>query len=146
MSRTILLALCLLCLVVSMLGGAAAAGIVAGPVEVEVVRVIDGDTFVAAARIWPGHVVTVSVRVRGIDAPEMRSRCKAEKAAARRARAALARLLGDGPARISNIGGGKYHGRVLADVETAQGRDVAPAMLHLGLARAYDGKRRQPMC
>lgn len=124
----------------------APAGTVAGPVETRVLRVVDGDTFVAEALVWPGHAVTVSVRVRGIDAPEIRSRCAAERAAAKKARAMLDRLLGDGPVTVSNIGGDKYYGRVLADVTTAGGEDVGPAMLRLGAARAYGGKTRQAMC
>jgi len=125
---------------------AAAADVVPGPVEAKVLRVIDGDTFVAEALVWPGHNVTVAVRIRGIDAPEMRSRCAAEKKAARQARAALSRLIGDGPVSISAIRGGKYYGRVLADVTDARGRQVAAKMLHLGLARAYDGGRREAFC
>lgn len=125
---------------------AAAAELFPGPVEARVLRVIDGDTFLAEALVWPGHSVTVSVRIRGIDAPEMRSRCAAEKAAARRARSALARLVGDGPVSISAIGGAKYYGRVLADVADARGRPVAAAMLRLGMARPYDGGRRVSFC
>lgn len=125
---------------------AGAAGTIPGPVETKVLRVVDGDTFVAEAMVWPGHAVTVSVRIRGIDAPEMRSRCAAEKAAARRARSALARLVGDGPVSISAIGGAKYYGRVLADVADARGRPVAAAMLRLGMARPYDGGRRVSFC
>lgn len=124
----------------------AAAEVFAGPVEARVLRVIDGDTFLAEALVWPGHSVRVSVRIRGIDAPEMRGRCAAEKAAAREARAALAALLGDGPVTVSNIGGAKYYGRVLADVADGEGRAVAPALLRLGLARPYDGGRRPPFC
>jgi endonuclease YncB( thermonuclease family) len=40
----------------------------------EVVRVIDGDTFEARVRIWPGMDVTTRVRLRGIDAPELHAR------------------------------------------------------------------------
>jgi endonuclease YncB( thermonuclease family) len=35
----------------------------------DVLRVIDGDTFEARIRIWPGHDVTTKVRLRDIDAP-----------------------------------------------------------------------------
>ena len=70
----------------------------------------------------------------------------AEKAAAREARAALAGLLGDGRVTVSNIGGAKYYGRVLADVADAEGRAVGPALLRLGLARPYDGGRRDAFC
>lgn len=125
---------------------AAAADIFAGPVEARVLRIIDGDTFVAEAKVWPGHNVQTAVRIRGIDAPEMRSRCKAEKKAARRSRAVLARLIGDGPVIISAIGGAKYYGRVLADVADARGRPVAATMLGLGMARPYNGGRREAFC
>jgi endonuclease YncB( thermonuclease family) len=45
-----------------------------GPVEAIVVKVIDGDTFVADAAVWPGQTVRVNIRIRGIDAPEMKRR------------------------------------------------------------------------
>lgn len=124
----------------------AAAETFPGPVEARVLRVIDGDTFVAQVLVWPGHSVRVSVRIRGIDAPEIRSRCAAEKKAARRSRATLSRLIGKGPVRISAIGGGKYYGRVLADVVDAHGRALAPKMLGLGMARPYGGGKREAFC
>lgn len=115
-----------------------------GPVEARVLRVIDGDTFIAEAHVWPGQRITVSVRVRGVDAPELRSRCKAEKAAGFRARAALAGLLAGGTVWISSISGGKYYGRVLADVTTEPGGDVAARLLDARHVTAYNGGRRLP--
>ena len=124
----------------------AVAETLSGPVEARVLRVIDGDTFVAEALVWPGQSIRVSVRIRGIDAPEMRSRCAREKDAATRARDMLEHLVGNRPVRLSNIGGGKYYGRVLADVADAEGRGIAPALLGRGMVRAYDGGRRIPYC
>jgi endonuclease YncB( thermonuclease family) len=118
---------------------------VSGPVAATVVRVIDGDTFVAEAHVWPGETVLVSVRIRGIDAPELHSRCPRERVAAAEARDALAGLLDGQAVTISNIGGGKYYGRVLADVDTGDGA-VAPAMLSRALVRLYSGGRRLPYC
>jgi endonuclease YncB( thermonuclease family) len=118
---------------------------ISGPVAATVVRVIDGDTFFAEALVWPGEIVRVSVRIRGIDAPELYSRCPRERLAAAQARDALAELLDRPPVRITNIGGGKYYGRVLADVETEDG-EVAPALLSRALVRFYSGGRRQPYC
>lgn len=118
----------------------------AGPVEARVLRVIDGDTFVAEARIWPGQTVTVSVRLRGIDAPEIRSRCAAEKAAGERSREALQRLIGTATVKIRNITGGKYYGRVLADVATPGGEPVAAKLLKRALVRPYGGGRRKSAC
>ena len=116
-----------------------------GPVEATVLNVLDGDTFLAEAHIWPGQVIEVNIRVRGIDAPEMKSRCEAEHAAARKARRALADLIGTN-VRISNIGSAKYYGRVLADVETQAGELVAVRMLEQELVRPYKGGRRAGWC
>ena len=135
-----------LALFICCLCGPAAAETMPGPVEARVLRVVDGDTFVAEALVWPGHAVRVSVRIRGIDAPEMRSRCAAEKRAARQARAALERLIGGSPVSVSNIGGGKYYGRVLADVANAGGQALGPALMAGALVRAYEGGRRVPFC
>ncbi len=115
----------------------------AGPVEAVVLDVLDGDTFLAEALVWPGHTVRVNVRIRGIDAPEMRARCEAERMAAERAREALRTLFGDGTVLISNIAGAKYYGRVLADVATKAGAPVGPLLLGEELVRPYDGGRRQ---
>jgi endonuclease YncB( thermonuclease family) len=117
-----------------------------GPVEAIVLDVLDGDTFVADALVWPGQSVRVNVRIRGIDAPEMKSRCAAEHRAALRARDELARLIGEDSVSISNIGGAKYYGRVLADVETQDGVPVAEEMLGQSLVRAYTGGRRKSWC
>lgn len=117
-----------------------------GTVEATVVDVLDGDTFVAEAQVWPGQTVRTNVRIRGIDAPEMKSRCAAEYRAALRARDALAQLIGKGSVSISNIGGAKYYGRVLADVKTRDGVPVASEMLGRSLVRAYSGGRRKSWC
>ena len=45
-------------------------------------RVIDGDTLVVVIDLWPGFEATYSVRVRGIDAPELsHARCPQEPTA-----------------------------------------------------------------
>ena len=59
----------------------------------EVIRVLDGDTFEARVRIWPGMDITTRVRLRGIDAPEMHARCDDERVKAIAARDALVRVL-----------------------------------------------------
>lgn len=112
----------------------------------EVLRVHDGDTFEARVRIWPGMEVTTKVRLRGIDAPEMRGKCESERSKALAARDMLARLLAEGHVGISRIGQDKYGGRVDADVSTARTADVAQALLARRLARRYDGGRRESWC
>lgn len=123
-----------------------AAETIAGPVKAQVIRVLDGDSFVAEARVWPGHAVTVNVRIRGIDAPEIRTRCQEEKEAGHQSRRALEELIGDATVTIRNIGGDKYFGRVLADVTAPRGEAVAEVLLTRGHARPYDGGSRVSFC
>src|SRR4051812_7691556 len=59
----------------------------------EVLRVLDGDTFEAKVHVWPGMDITTKVRLRSIDAPEMRARCQQERVKAEAARDALRALL-----------------------------------------------------
>lgn len=127
-------------------GTAESRRVLPGPVEARVVRVIDGDTFLADVHVWPGHTVRVSIRLRGIDAPEMRGACASERAAASRARDKLVLLLGEGPVLVTNVGGGKYYGRVLADVAGPDGGQAAAALLRKGLVRPYSGGRRVSLC
>lgn len=117
-----------------------------GPVLAELVRVIDGDTFEADAFVWPGHRIRVSVRLRGIDAPELRSRCAAEVLAAKAAKEALEAMLEAGPIHISRIGGDKFFGRVIANVGTPERDDLGQALLDAGYAVPYAGGRRERRC
>jgi micrococcal nuclease len=125
---------------------AGAAERVAGPVDGEIVKVIDGDTIEVKALIWPGLEVTVGARLRGIDAPEVRSACREEKMLAAAATDRLRELVGDGPVRLFNIEHDKFAGRVVVDVADAEGRNIAEAMVASGLARPYDGGGRAPWC
>ena len=129
-------------------GPSAAAGreVLAGPVEAAVERVVDGDTIAVRARIWIDQEIAVMVRLRGIDAPEPRGGCAAERALARRAADFLEAVTGAGPVTLTEISGDKYYGRVLARVTTAEGRDLADGLLGLSLARPYDGGERAPWC
>lgn len=122
------------------------AGLLRAGHPADVVRVLDGDTFEARVRIWPGMEVTTRVRLRGIDAPEMKSRCHDERVKALAARDALARILSEGTVGISRIGQDKYGGRVDADVSTARTSDVSALLLERGLARRYSGGRRESWC
>ena len=112
----------------------------------EVVRVIDGDTFEARVRIWPGMDVTTRVRLRGIDAPELHARCEDERVKALAARDALTRLLAEGSVGISRVGQDKYGGRVDTDVSTARTPNVSEALFDGGYARRYSGGRRESWC
>ena len=113
---------------------------------VHVVRVLDGDTFEARVNVWPGIDITTKVRLRGIDAPEIRARCDHEQARARAARDALAAMLVEGAVGISRVTPDKYGGRVVADASTRKTGDVSAALLRTGVVRSYGGGRRDSWC
>ena len=112
----------------------------------EVVRVIDGDTFEARVRVWPGLDVSTKVRLRNIDAPELHARCADELAKAQASRTALETMLAAGAVSVSQVGLDKYGGRVDALVATRDTADVSAALLNGGWARSYDGRRRGSWC
>lgn len=132
-------------LIVLAAASARAADAIPGPIVAEVVRVYDGDTIDFRADIWPQLTVTSSVRLRGLDTPELRGECPEEKALAAVARERLAELAGD-RIRLANIDLDKYGGRVVADVSADNGADLAAAMIASGLARPYDGGARGGWC
>lgn len=117
----------------------------AGPVSAVVENIVDGDTVDVRARIWLGQVLSVRVRIDGVDAPELRSSCTEERHRAVEAREFLARRLLKQEVTLSRIAYDKYGGRVLAEINDADG-SVAEALIKAGLARRYDGEARQPWC
>jgi endonuclease YncB( thermonuclease family) len=113
---------------------------------VDVIRTIDGDTFEARVHVSPGLDLTTRVRLRGIDAPELKASCPQELQMAEAASDALRGLLGEGDVTIFNIGPDKYQGRVVADVATKRTENVSTALLAAGHARSYSGGRRSGWC
>ena len=67
-------------------GAVLAAELIPGPINARVVSVYDGDTMTVGAAPWPGLTARTSVRVAGVDTPEIRGKCQAEKDLAVRAR------------------------------------------------------------
>jgi endonuclease YncB( thermonuclease family) len=112
----------------------------------DVLRVIDGDTFAARVRVWPGLDVETKVRLRGVDAAELHARRAEELSQAEAARTALQNILAEGDVTISRVGVDKYGGRVDALAATRATPDVSAAMLAGGWARTYEGGRRKSWC
>lgn len=114
-----------------------------GPVTAEVVRVIDGDTVLVEAMPWPDHKVNTYVRLRGIDAPELRSKCPAFRKAAQVAKSELASLIGNERlVQLTAISGDKYFGRVVADLTLPDGTRPAEDLLEAGLVDPYSGRTK----
>ena len=86
------------------------------------------------------------MRLRGIDAPELKARCEAEQVKAEAAREALRVLLAQGEVTIARVTLDKYGGRVVADASTRSTTDISQTLLGAGLVRSYGGGRRDSWC
>lgn len=116
---------------------------ISGPVSAEILRVVDGDTLLVEARPWPQQKMEVYVRIRGIDAPELKSKCEAVRVAGQDARHALETMAAQSSKiQLIRISGDKYFGRIVADVILSDGHSVADGLLLAGLVRTYDGGRK----
>ena len=84
----------------------------------------------------------ISVRVRGIDTPEIRGKCSREKDLAKEAKQVVEKML-KGAKRIDlqDIERGKYF-RIVADV-MVDGRSLVKDLLKMKLGYPYDGGRKQ---
>ena len=145
--RTFLLFLAMtLSPVLARAGGARAADRLPGPIGAAVVRVIDGDTLVVRAHIWLGQNVETSVRLAGLDTPELRGKCASERRLAARAKTMTMALIADGDVTLRDIQFGKFAGRVVARVTTAAGAALSRALIAAGLGRPYGGGARGDWC
>ena len=136
-------------LVLMLLSSSAPAGareLLRGPVPAEVMEVIDGDTVRVRAHIWLGQAVETSVRLDGIDTPELRGDCDGERRLARAARDYLVGLVAGRRVSLRDITQDKYGGRVVARMDDHKGRDLGAALISAGYARAYDGGTRGTWC
>jgi micrococcal nuclease len=115
-------------------------------VPVDVLRVIDGDTVEVRAHVWLEQSIVTRVRLKAIDAPELRSGCPQEVRQAEAARAEMTRLLAQSRVFLASLARDKYGGRVLGELLNADGKDIGQAMLASGHARRYAGGKRERWC
>lgn len=121
------------------------AEVLSGPIKALVISVYDGDTIKVMVFAWPDIRISVSVRVSGIDTPEIRAKCYEEKLKALAARAFTMGAVGT-HVLLYDIKKGKYAGRVIARVVTHEGKDLGELLIAEGLARLYDGGKRKGWC
>ena len=113
----------------------------------QVIRVIDGDTVEVRIDIWLQQSITTKLRIRGVDAPELRSRCSIERDRALNAKEFLINIFDKNPTVvITHVEPGKYGGRVIANILTADGRDISSLLIQKKLVVSYDGGSRKPWC
>ncbi|OKH87107.1 thermonuclease family protein [Thalassospira sp. TSL5-1] len=107
----------------------------------------DGDTIYVLIPGLPGEIAQMSVRVRGVDTPEIRGKCTSEKQLASKARDYARQSLKQAKkVEFCEPEWGRYGGRVVASVRI-DGRALDQELISAGLARPYDGKtKRAPWC
>ncbi len=115
-----------------------------GPYRAELIRVIDGDTIVVDVQIWPDLRYRATVRLAGVNAPELRRGDECERAAARRAKAFVEAFLASGDIVIDDVTPGRL-GRMIAAVKSGA-RDLGQALLDAGLARPFTRGGWRPWC
>lgn len=119
-----------------------------------VVDVQDGDTIRVLFKTLPTPLNQMSIRIRGINAPEMpapayrengklgKAKCMSEAENAIAAKTVLMGMLFDGKTyrkiTVTDYEWDKYGGRVVANVSVG-GKDVGSVMLSSGYAVPYDG-------
>ena len=110
--------------------------------NVEVISVYDGDTFKinlnCKEEVLCGNI---SVRVRGVDCPEIKGKTAKEKRLAKKAKTFTENFLSAAPVNLKNCGRDKYF-RLLCDVKVHE-EDLAEALLKAGLAYPYDGGTKE---
>ncbi len=113
-----------------------------GSYDAEVVRIIDGDTIVVVANIWPRMSTYVHVRLRGIDTPEYRGAAICEKQLSKQATAYVTTLVSVGDwVTLKDVTLGKYAGRVVGNL-VVRGKDLSTYMIKKGYAVPYNGGKK----
>lgn len=108
----------------------------------KVIKVYDGDTITIASKINKIKY-RFSVRLLGIDSPEIKGKSTKEKELAIISRDKLSELIMDKMIRLENLSTEKY-GRILADVYIGT-LHVNKFMLDNGYAVPYDGKTKKSL-
>jgi len=109
-------------------------------VQAKVINVIDGDTITVEAYPWLGMTITTSVRLQGVDTPELKGKCPSERAMALQAKEFVEAHIGK-TVVLKDVTNGKFAGRVVATVD-----DRAEQLIKAGLGRPYDGGKRESWC
>jgi endonuclease YncB( thermonuclease family) len=109
----------------------------------EVIKVYDGDTITVAAQLpYPeSPYYRFTVRLLGIDTPELKGQSEEERVAAHEAQKALEDLILHKMVRLENRAQEKY-GRLLADVYVGE-IHINQWLLDKGYAKAYDGGKKE---
>ena len=108
-----------------------------------VIKVYDGDTITIASKMpyENSPLFRFSVRLNGIDTPEIKSKNETEKILAKKARDSLSQLIMNKHVTLQNVKNEKY-GRILADVYLGE-LHLNKWMIDQSFGVEYDGKTKQ---
>lgn len=117
-----------------------------GAKVLEVTSIYDGDTFRANIEGFPAVIGEhMSIRMNGIDTPELRGKCDKEKQLARLAKQfTVEHLRAAKSITLKNIKRGKYF-RLIADVYV-DGVNLGKQLIKQGHAVRYEGKTKKTWC
>jgi endonuclease YncB( thermonuclease family) len=111
-------------------------------------EVMDGDTFSVIVTELPHPLNLMKVRIKGIDAPELKSnKCGMEKQKAMVAKQQLKMILdsSENYVVVKNPKWDKYGGRIVGDVYTSDKKSVAQMMLQKGNVEVWSGVGPKPV-
>jgi endonuclease YncB( thermonuclease family) len=105
------------------------------------IRVIDGDTLSIVLDNIPAPINKISIRLLGVDTPELKGKCVREKELALAAKRFTVQFVKNNPVLIATkLKWDKYGGRIDGIVSTPTGDSLADLLIVQGLATAYSGK------
>ena len=110
----------------------------------QVLSVYDGDTITVMIDLGLRIKVRASCRMLGIDTPEIRGKNAAEKKMALTARDRLREMVLDKEVTLHSVAKPDKYGRLLVKVWSDEHGYINGVLLDEGLARVYDGGKRQP--
>lgn len=105
---------------------------------VEIIRIVDGDTVVVRVCLAEGSFIEESVRIIGIDAPEIsRPKSKVEKELGLYVKEYIGKILPVGSIVVATIYGIGNFGRPIADITLENGERLTDHLLNKRMAREY---------
>ena len=114
--------------------------------NVKYIKNYDGDTIkFDIEQLHPIIGKNISVRVRGVDTPEIKGKCIEEKTLAKKSKIAVKNELENAKKiNLKNVGRDKYF-RILADVEY-DGKNLSSFLINNNFAIPYDGGTKSEQC
>lgn len=114
--------------------------------NVQVKRIVDGDTVDIAVEIWPRLAQAARIRIDGIDTPELKSRSQCERVLAKQAKYFVEGFLEGGKTyELYTVGKLDAFGRAMGDI-AVDGEWLSMALEKAGHTRPWVPNNKAPWC